>query len=181
MHQLLILFLPWKSEVELRNGFDTYTDSFQNAWDNNRINVQQVKDFEFNRKRSIDAYEIANQIKSEAIQQCYFDDEFVTEDFQIPNLGITDLDLKPVDRDILAKKISQLNIEQRELFDTIIAEISHQDKHTINLNCCHNKPEPIRKFVSGLAGIKYNINLSLNLIFVVLTRFWKKFFNRNHM
>ena len=29
MHQLLILFLPWKSEVELKNGFDMYAIKYR--------------------------------------------------------------------------------------------------------------------------------------------------------
>ena len=151
MHQLLILFLPWRNESELKGGYNSYSDSFKNAWDNKIINVQQVMDFEFNRKRSIKAYEIANQIQSEAIQQTNSTDNLSNEDLQITNLGITDLDLQPIDQDNLSKSISQLNPEQKQLFDHVIFEISHQDKHTSN--CCQQKLAPIRKFVSGLAGI----------------------------
>uniref|UniRef100_A0A914WZ63 ATP-dependent DNA helicase n=1 Tax=Plectus sambesii TaxID=2011161 RepID=A0A914WZ63_9BILA len=62
----------------------------------------------------------------------------------------------PVERQVdgadLDARIGKLNLVQRQIFDDIVDQIVHQERHKINECICDNLKPPIFHFISGLAG-----------------------------
>ncbi len=86
--------------------------------------------------------------------------ESIIQPFEKPNidankaeamLGVNDLFIKPVDVQELENKMSQLNSEQKEVFDKVLDAIEHnQQKHTDTVTIRTKKS--LRLFTSGVAG-----------------------------
>lgn len=69
--------------------------------------------------------------------------------FEIPNYRVEPSDLKT--------KINKLNSDQKVIFDKIIKEIDHQQRHISQKCDCKSHLKPIRLFCSGGAGKKMSI------------------------
>lgn len=157
-HQILMLFLPWRNEDDdLKLGTDSYQKAFQHAIDNKIINQCLMTEFQdqrakietaINKAKELAETTNGNFLPNESEIQ-HSNDNFNKE---LLNLGVTDINIAPVNIEQIDKNIHSLNNEQKVLFDKVIQTISHQEAHT-NRECkCLVKPKKLKIFCSGLAG-----------------------------
>ena len=143
LHQALMLFLPWRKEEELMDGFESYEASFNTKKNFDKLIVPSLSEFKRKRERIEAAKEYSNVLQAAHDDRNNEDEEVMIND-NVTNIGIP----QPYDS---ANSINNLNYEQKAVFDKVLKEIKHQDNH-IAKTCVCNETEPIRTFCSGVAG-----------------------------
>jgi hypothetical protein len=139
--QKLLMFLPWRAESKLKGTYLTYKEAFEKL-DLNSINNNILQIFEIHRKRAYEITESINKINSAQVSDS---DKKEVKKFNEKGLGIADFNSNIVVKSVLENNISMLNIEQRQIFDTVISVIENKD---VNI-------KPLRLFCSGVGGNIY--------------------------
>ena len=151
--QILFLFLPWRDEDSLKNGFATYHEAYTNSVDLAgqkliTFDIERLDRFQFVQKRTSIALEIAKRIREEnSYNEVEFNNRAGPE-----TVGAADFVLTTVDPNVLLTKLKALNKDQKYVFDKVINSIDHIEAHKSNLCTCNRPPRPIRFFCSGVAG-----------------------------
>ena len=172
-HHMLISFKPWRIEDEVKGEFDSYQEAFTAATRNEHTN-NLFTQYVDKKKRIEAAIKFCNKISTDALSSdeettsgpADISVELTDSQDRLLNLGVTDLPHKYLSKSTLNKYESELNIQQREIYDEILNHISHQEQHNLDECQCQVRPPGIRRFISGVAG-KIKILLYLRKIFCI--------------
>lgn len=163
-HQLIILFKPWRNEIkDLKQNYNTFQEAFESAHKNQLINNSTVSEFQIQKSRFQNALDILNDLKKQSLKentqnssnQSDSQDTLCSDDEL--KLGVNDFKPLIINDSLLEENISNLNSDQKPIFDNIINQIHHQEDHKLGSCVCKKKPEPIRLFCSGVAGMKLSL------------------------
>uniref|UniRef100_A0A914W1J9 ATP-dependent DNA helicase n=1 Tax=Plectus sambesii TaxID=2011161 RepID=A0A914W1J9_9BILA len=141
--RLLMIFLPWRDDDLLRGSCESYQETYRQNEDKIRVEAEK---FVSQTKHMARTAELIKRLQDEGKEADALD---------LPAIPSGEFN-GPVEQQIygadLDAQIGRLNLVQRQIFDDIIDQIVHQERHTSkDCTCDHLKP-PIFHFISGLAG-----------------------------
>ena len=140
-----MLFLPWRDENELIEGFSSYEAKFKSIYNDPSFDIESFSSFKINKEKIEKAIDYAKELKEINIE--ISSNESCTEDdYDIIDVKDTFLEI-PESKDSpedLNEKLKHLNKEQLELFNDIIESIFNQENNF--------SKEAINIFCSGVAG-----------------------------
>jgi len=147
-HQLLMLFKPWRNENELIANFHSYEDAFikfnENEQNNNIFNEY---------KKRIKKIEVTIKYLETLTNQIQNEEEKTEQPVESEQEIFFEVPYHKLNQENLNTKISQLNLEQRQVFEQIADRLKHQEQHK-NSECkCGSEIKPLRLFCSGSAGM----------------------------
>uniref|UniRef100_A0A914VPN6 ATP-dependent DNA helicase n=1 Tax=Plectus sambesii TaxID=2011161 RepID=A0A914VPN6_9BILA len=141
--RLLMMFLPWRDDDSLRGSWESYQEAYRGNEDKIRAEADK---FVSQTKRMARTAELMKRLQDEGNEADALD---------LPAIPSDEFN-GPVERQVdeadLDARIAKLNLVQRQIFDDIIDQIVHQERHKINDCICDNLKPPIFRFISGLAG-----------------------------
>ena len=160
---LLQLYLPWRSEDQIRGKFSTFSERYQSVVDSIKPNIARHNhDFE---KYDISQDDVRHFSESESesdieceygmlnpdlIDQDCVNDDNNNEERSTITVPSTVTDSTAISNEMFYQMCSSLNLRQQELFN-VLAKHAMESKLTHENNV--SKPDPYYIFLSGGAGV----------------------------
>ncbi len=93
-----------------------------------------------------------NEVLEELSNQADISVELNNSSEQLLNLGVTDFSEEHLTAQKITQYENEMNSEQKFIYNEIIEQINHQEQHRLGFCKCGNRPDGIRRFISGVAG-----------------------------